>query len=159
MCNLLVFTAPQSMYFARVCMWCVNAGGFEYLSVFNPSCSVRIECVWMRLCMRSLLFVYLPFIVLSYCTCITLHQINDGKTLLKCCPPIRERDNREKLWAAVKEGISTLLVIFYCFFTIIARYFLAAFRVHWSGVVCGTVFLLFFLFIFCLFFFEINYSI
>lgn len=26
-------------------------------------------------------------------------EIDDGRTLFKCCPPIRERDNRERLWA------------------------------------------------------------
>jgi allantoinase len=31
-------------------------------------------------------------------------EIADGATLLKCAPPIRERDNRERLWAALGEG-------------------------------------------------------
>jgi allantoinase len=31
-------------------------------------------------------------------------EIADGATLLKCAPPIRERDNREKLWAALGGG-------------------------------------------------------
>ena len=30
--------------------------------------------------------------------------IPDGKTLFKCCPPIREDENRQKLWQALKEG-------------------------------------------------------
>ena len=30
--------------------------------------------------------------------------IPDGKTLFKCCPPIRENANRELLWQAVKDG-------------------------------------------------------
>jgi allantoinase len=32
-------------------------------------------------------------------------DIPDGNPLFKCCPPIRERDNREKLWQAVEKGI------------------------------------------------------
>ena len=31
-------------------------------------------------------------------------QIADGATELKCCPPIRESDNREALWAALGAG-------------------------------------------------------
>jgi allantoinase len=30
-------------------------------------------------------------------------SIPDGKTLFKCCPPIREADNRERLWQAIKD--------------------------------------------------------
>jgi len=32
-------------------------------------------------------------------------QIKDGKTQFKCAPPIREKENNEKLWNALKEGI------------------------------------------------------
>ena len=31
-------------------------------------------------------------------------EIPDGKTLFKCCPPIREDENRQKLWQALKAG-------------------------------------------------------
>jgi allantoinase len=31
-------------------------------------------------------------------------EIADGATLFKCAPPIRERENREKLWAALRDG-------------------------------------------------------
>ncbi|MFI5056685.1 MAG: allantoinase AllB [Candidatus Acidiferrales bacterium] len=31
-------------------------------------------------------------------------EIADGATEFKCAPPIRERENREKLWAALREG-------------------------------------------------------
>lgn len=34
----------------------------------------------------------------------------DGETVLKCCPPIRERRNREQLWAALDEGIIDMIV-------------------------------------------------
>lgn len=32
-------------------------------------------------------------------------EIDDGATDFKCAPPIRERDNREKLWDALREGL------------------------------------------------------
>jgi len=36
--------------------------------------------------------------------------IPDGKTLFKCCPPIREDHNREQLWQALKDGIIDFIV-------------------------------------------------
>jgi allantoinase len=32
-------------------------------------------------------------------------KINDGNTLLKCAPPIREKENNEQLWDALKTGL------------------------------------------------------
>ena len=32
-------------------------------------------------------------------------DIDDGATSFKCAPPIRERENREKLWDALREGV------------------------------------------------------
>ena len=32
-------------------------------------------------------------------------EIKDKNTMLKCAPPIREKDNNEKLWDALKEGL------------------------------------------------------
>lgn len=32
-------------------------------------------------------------------------EINDGETAFKCAPPIREKENNEQLWQALKEGI------------------------------------------------------
>jgi len=37
-------------------------------------------------------------------------DIADGATHFKCCPPVRERENREKLWAALKEGVIDMVV-------------------------------------------------
>jgi allantoinase len=37
-------------------------------------------------------------------------DIPDGATPYKCAPPIRERENREKLWAALREGVIDLVV-------------------------------------------------
>ncbi len=37
-------------------------------------------------------------------------EIADGATDHKCCPPIRERDNRDRLWAALADGGIDLVV-------------------------------------------------
>jgi allantoinase len=37
-------------------------------------------------------------------------SIPNGKTLFKCCPPIRENDNREILWQAVEDGRISFIV-------------------------------------------------
>ncbi len=36
--------------------------------------------------------------------------IKDGQTIFKCCPPIREEDNRQALWEGVKSGIIDFIV-------------------------------------------------
>lgn len=43
---------------------------------------------------------------------LTLYSedIPDGKTLFKCCPPIREDDNRQILWQAVADGRISFIV-------------------------------------------------
>jgi allantoinase len=35
----------------------------------------------------------------------TAEQIKDGQTPFKCAPPVREKENNERLWQALKEGI------------------------------------------------------
>ena len=37
-------------------------------------------------------------------------EIADGATEFKCCPPIRERENCERLWAALEEGLIGMIV-------------------------------------------------
>jgi allantoinase len=37
-------------------------------------------------------------------------DIPDGKTLFKCCPPIREQDNRELLWQGLADGTISFIV-------------------------------------------------
>ncbi|MEO8435251.1 MAG: allantoinase AllB [Pyrinomonadaceae bacterium] len=37
-------------------------------------------------------------------------DIPDGATEFKCCPPIRERENREQLWQALQAGIIDMVV-------------------------------------------------
>jgi allantoinase len=36
--------------------------------------------------------------------------IPDSSPVFKCCPPIREKENREKLWSALKEGVITQVI-------------------------------------------------
>ena len=40
----------------------------------------------------------------------TAEEIVDGATEFKCCPPIRERDNRERLWEGVADGTIQFIV-------------------------------------------------
>lgn len=40
----------------------------------------------------------------------TAEQVPDGATWFKCAPPIRERDNQERLWAALQDGLITMVV-------------------------------------------------
>jgi allantoinase len=37
-------------------------------------------------------------------------EIADGATEFKCCPPIRERENRERLWSALGENLIGMIV-------------------------------------------------
>ncbi|MGI8641567.1 MAG: allantoinase AllB [Pyrinomonadaceae bacterium] len=37
-------------------------------------------------------------------------EIPDGATHYKCCPPVRERENRERLWAALADGVIDMVV-------------------------------------------------
>jgi allantoinase len=41
---------------------------------------------------------------------LAAEDIPDGATEFKCCPPIRERANRELLWAALRDGIIDCVV-------------------------------------------------
>jgi allantoinase len=43
---------------------------------------------------------------LSFCA----EEIDDGATHFKCTPPIRERDNREALWSALRQGVLDAVV-------------------------------------------------
>jgi allantoinase len=37
-------------------------------------------------------------------------EVPEGATAFKCCPPIRERENRERLWAALQDGVIDMIV-------------------------------------------------
>src|SRR5690606_25174925 len=41
---------------------------------------------------------------------LTAEDILDGSTAFKCCPPIREGDNRDELWRGLSEGIIDYIV-------------------------------------------------
>lgn len=41
---------------------------------------------------------------------IAAENIPDGKTLFKCCPPIRSDQNRKNLWQAIKDGTISFIV-------------------------------------------------
>lgn len=41
---------------------------------------------------------------------IVAEEIPDGATEFKCCPPVRERENSEKLWDALDEGLIEMVV-------------------------------------------------
>ena len=41
---------------------------------------------------------------------LSAEDISDGDTHFKCCPPVRERENREKLWGAVRDGTIDMIV-------------------------------------------------
>ncbi|TCC51812.1 allantoinase AllB [Kribbella pittospori] len=40
----------------------------------------------------------------------TAEEIPDGATQYKCCPPIREAENRERLWDGLRDGVIDLVV-------------------------------------------------
>lgn len=42
--------------------------------------------------------------------CLTAEEIPAGATAFKCCPPIREADNRELLWAGLADGTIDFIV-------------------------------------------------
>jgi allantoinase len=42
--------------------------------------------------------------------CLAAEEVPDGETIFKCAPPIREHDNRERLWAALAEGVIDFVV-------------------------------------------------
>lgn len=41
--------------------------------------------------------------------CLSAEEVREGATEFKCAPPIREAENREKLWAALNEGLIDLV--------------------------------------------------
>lgn len=42
--------------------------------------------------------------------CFAAEEIPDGATQFKCCPPIREADNRERLWQGLRDGVIDCVV-------------------------------------------------
>src|ERR1051325_490665 len=44
--------------------------------------------------------------------CLSAEKIPNGKTEFKCCPPIREESNREKLWQVCKKKFFFFYLLF-----------------------------------------------
>jgi allantoinase len=42
--------------------------------------------------------------------CLRAEDVPDGDTTFKCAPPIRDDDNRERLWAGLREGVIDFVV-------------------------------------------------
>ena len=42
--------------------------------------------------------------------CLAAEDIPDGHPEFKCCPPVRENSNRDKLWEALREGTIDCIV-------------------------------------------------
>jgi allantoinase len=42
--------------------------------------------------------------------CFSAENIPEGRTEFKCAPPIRESENRERLWTALEEGVIDFIV-------------------------------------------------
>ncbi len=42
--------------------------------------------------------------------CFTAEQIPDGATQFKCCPPIRDERNRDRLWQGLLDGVIDIIV-------------------------------------------------
>ncbi|MBY6676181.1 allantoinase AllB [Rhodococcus sp. BP-332] len=62
-------------------------------------------------------------------------EIADGATQFKCCPPIREADNRDALWQALSDGvIDTVVTDHSPCTTELKRFDIGDFGVAWGGI-------------------------
>lgn len=65
----------------------------------------------------------------------TAEEIPDGATQYKCCPPIREAENRELLWAGLAEGVIDVVVSDHSPCTPeLKRFDVGDFGVAWGGI-------------------------
>jgi allantoinase len=65
----------------------------------------------------------------------TAEEIPAGATQFKCCPPIREADNREQLWKGLGEGIIDCIVSDHSPCTLeLKRFDIGDFGVAWGGI-------------------------
>jgi allantoinase len=65
----------------------------------------------------------------------TAEEVQDGQTQFKCCPPIREADNRELLWAGLASGDIDAVVSDHSPCTPeLKRFDLGDFGVAWGGI-------------------------
>jgi allantoinase len=62
-------------------------------------------------------------------------EIRDGATEFKCCPPIREAENRERLWRGLADGEIDLVVSDHSPCTLeLKRFDIGDFGVAWGGI-------------------------
>jgi allantoinase len=65
----------------------------------------------------------------------TAEEIADGATQFKCCPPIREADNRELLWRGLADGVIDCVVSDHSPCTAeLKRFDIGDFGVAWGGI-------------------------
>jgi allantoinase len=65
----------------------------------------------------------------------TAEEIPDGATQFKCCPPIREADNRELLWRGLADGLIDCVVSDHSPCTVeLKRLDIGDFGVAWGGI-------------------------
>ena len=65
----------------------------------------------------------------------TAEEVPDGSTQYKCCPPIREADNRELLWRALADGVLDCVVSDHSPSTVeLKRLDTGDFGVAWGGI-------------------------
>jgi allantoinase len=79
----------------------------------------------------------LPFTVETCPHYLTLNseEIQDGKTLFKCCPPIREDENRLLLWEAIRKGIIDFIVSDHSPCTVeLKKQEVGSFEEAWGGI-------------------------
>jgi allantoinase len=61
-------------------------------------------------------------------------EISDGATLCKCAPPIRSRENRERLWQGLKDGIIDLVATDHSPCPPAMRLDVRSFKTAWGGI-------------------------
>jgi len=67
--------------------------------------------------------------------CLCAEQVPHKNTLFKCCPPIREESNREKLWEAVGSGLITQVISDHSPCTTnLKKLELGDFKLAWGGI-------------------------
>lgn len=98
---------PRSMEDAAVALMaelCRETGAAVHIVHHSSSDSLDL--------LRSAKAEGLPITVETCPHYLTLaaEDIARGSTHFKCCPPVRERENREKLWAAVADGTIDMIV-------------------------------------------------
>jgi allantoinase len=65
----------------------------------------------------------------------TAEDIPDGATQFKCCPPIRDAENRSRLWAGLADGVIDMIVTDHSPCTVaLKRFDVGDFGLAWGGI-------------------------